>query len=113
MAAGGPTPGGPSTEERVNTRSRRLTQNVERGRAIQLRIDGQLVPAYEGETIAAALLAAGRRVLRHAEPKGDPRGIFCGIGVCFDCLVRVDGTRNVRACLTPVHDGMQVTTLQQ
>ena len=95
----------------MNTRSRRLTRNVERGRAIQLTVDGEPFLAYEGETIAAALLAAGRRVLRHAEPKGDPRGIFCGIGVCFDCLVRVDGTRNVRACLTPVRDGMQVTTL--
>jgi predicted molibdopterin-dependent oxidoreductase YjgC len=107
----GSDPGGLSTEEQVNPKSRRLTGNVARGRAIQLTVDGEPLPAYEGETIAAVLLAAGRRTLRHAAPGADPRGIFCGIGVCFDCLVRVDGTRNVRACITPVRDGMQVTTL--
>ena len=96
----------------MNERSRRLAGNVERGRAIQLRVDGQLVAAYEGETVAAALLAAGRRILRHRVPGGDPRGIFCGIGMCFDCLVTVDGTRIVRACVTPVRDGMQVTVLK-
>jgi len=96
----------------VNERSRRLAGNVERGRAIQLRVDGQLIPAYEGETVAAALLAAGRRIFRHRVPGGDPRGIFCGIGMCFDCLVTVDGTRIVRACVTPVRDGMQVTILE-
>ncbi|MFI5342283.1 MAG: (2Fe-2S)-binding protein [Candidatus Methylomirabilales bacterium] len=96
----------------MNERSRRLAGNVERGRAIQLRVDGQLIPAYEGETVAAALLAAGRRIFRHRVPGGDPRGIFCGIGMCFDCLVTVDGTRIVRACVTPVRDGMQVTILE-
>ncbi len=97
----------------MNERSRRLTGNVERGRAIQLKVDGQLIPAYEGETVAAVLLASGRRVFRHRVPGGDPRGIFCGIGMCFDCLVTVDGTRIVRACVTPVRDGMQVTILEQ
>ena len=96
----------------MSQRSGRLTGNVERGRAIQLRVDGQLIPAYEGETVAAALLAAGRRVFRHGVPGGDPRGIFCGIGMCFDCLVTVDGTHILRACVTPVRDGMQVTTLE-
>lgn len=95
----------------MNERSRRLAGNVERGRAIQLKVDGQLIPAYEGETVAAALLAAGRRIFRHRVPGGDPKGIFCGIGMCFDCLVTVDGTRIVRACVTPVRDGMQVTSL--
>ncbi len=73
-------------------------------------VDGQPVPAYQGETIAAALLAAGRRTLRHTVPGGHPRGIFCGIGVCFDCLVTVEG-RHIRACVTPVQDGMQVSTI--
>jgi predicted molibdopterin-dependent oxidoreductase YjgC len=97
----------------VNDRERRLVGNVERGRAIQLRVDGQLIPAYEGETVAAALLAAGRRIFRHRVPGGDPRGVFCGIGMCYDCLVTVDGTRIVRACVTPVRDGMQVTIPEQ
>ncbi len=93
----------------MSERPRRLTGNVERGRPIQLKIDGELIPAYEGETVAAALMAAGRRVFRQRVPGGDPRGIFCGIGMCYDCLVTVDGTRIVRACVTPVRDGMQVT----
>lgn len=96
----------------MNATSRRLTRNVERGRVIQLTVDGEPLPAYEGETIAAALLAAGRRIFRHRVAGGDPRGIFCGIGMCFDCLVTVDGTRIVRACVTPVRDGMQVTILE-
>ena len=95
----------------MNEKSRRLTANIQRGRALQLMVDGQPVPAYEGETIAAALLAAGRRTLRHTIPGGESRGLFCGIGVCFDCLVMVDGMHTVRACVTPVQDGMQVTTL--
>jgi predicted molibdopterin-dependent oxidoreductase YjgC len=97
-------------EETLNEKSRRLTSNVERGQTIQLMVDGQFIPAYEGETVATALLAAGRRAFRHTVPGGEPRGIFCGIGVCFDCLVTVDGTHTVRACVTPVRDGMQVTT---
>ena len=97
----------------MNEKSRRLSSNLERGRAIQLIVDGQAIEAYEGETVAAALTAAGKRVFRHTVPGGQPRGIFCGIGVCFDCLVTVDGMQNVRACVTPVRDGMQVLTVGQ
>ena len=94
----------------MNGKPRRLTSNIERGQAIQFLVDGHPIPAYEGETIAAALLAAGRRTFRHTVPGGEPRGVFCGIGVCFDCLVTVDGTQTVRACVTPVSDGMRVST---
>ena len=82
---------------------------VDRGRAIRITVDGVPVPAYEGETIAGALLASGRRAWRHTR-HGQPRGLYCGIGLCFDCLVTVDGTPNVRACLTPVAAGMVVET---
>lgn len=70
-------------------------------------VDGQPIPARGGQTVAAALLAAGQRVLRYT-PQGAPRGLFCGMGVCFDCLVIVDGQIAQRACLTPVRSGMQV-----
>jgi D-hydroxyproline dehydrogenase subunit gamma len=89
----------------------RLTRNIERGRTVAVTVDGQPIPAYQGETLAAALLAAGRRTFRHTVPAGHPRGVFCGIGVCFDCLVTVDGCR-IRACVTPVRDGMQVSTTE-
>ena len=80
---------------------------VERGQAISITVDGVSLPAYEGETIAGALLASGRSAWRHAR-HGQPRGLYCGIGLCFDCLVTVNGTPNVRACLTPVAPGMVV-----
>jgi predicted molibdopterin-dependent oxidoreductase YjgC len=72
-------------------------------------VDGDPLSAYMGETIAGALLAAGRKAWRRTS-HGQPRGIFCGIGLCFDCLVTVNGTPNVRACLTPVAAGMVVDT---
>ena len=62
--------------------------------------------AYTGETIAGALTAAGRRVFRHSEKRGGPRGVFCGIGICFDCLVTVDGQPSQRACLARVAAGV-------
>ena len=70
-------------------------------------VDGAPLPAYQGETLAAAMLAAGRRVFRLAPRTGSPRGLFCGIGVCYDCLMVVDGRPNVRACMTPVSEGMR------
>jgi predicted molibdopterin-dependent oxidoreductase YjgC len=79
-----------------------------RGAALSFTFDGQNVPAYEGETVAAALWATGRSSLRTTARRDEPRGAFCLIGVCFDCLVRVDGRANVRACQQPVRDGMQV-----
>ena len=82
---------------------------VERGQAITIRVDGLPLPAHLGETLAGAMLASGRRAWRHTR-HGQPRGLFCGIGLCFDCLVTVNGTPNVRACLTPVAAGMVVET---
>ena len=72
------------------------------------RFDGEPVTAQAGQTIAAALLADGRRVLRHTRGSGAPRGMFCGIGACFDCLVVVNGRPGVRACLAEAQDGDEV-----
>jgi hypothetical protein len=58
------------------------------------------VVAHPGETIAAALMAAGQRELRRTRIDGRPRGLFCAIGSCFDCLVSIDGGGPTRACLT-------------
>jgi predicted molibdopterin-dependent oxidoreductase YjgC len=88
---------------------RRLAGTVERGRRIQILVDGLAATAYEGESVAAALLAAGRRGLRVSPRRAEPRGMYCGIGVCFECVLAVDG-RQVRACQTPVRDGMRVGT---
>ena len=74
-----------------------------------IEVDGRLIPAEAGQTVAAALIAAGITVFRHT-PAGAPRGVFCGMGVCFDCLVMVDGLAEQRACMTPVQRGMRVQT---
>jgi predicted molibdopterin-dependent oxidoreductase YjgC len=81
---------------------------IERGVALGIVVDGAEVRAYEGESIAAALVASGRRFMRWTARTGELRGYFCGMGVCQDCLVTVDGLPNVRACVTPVRDGMRV-----
>jgi predicted molibdopterin-dependent oxidoreductase YjgC len=80
------------------------------GQLFNIEVDGQLIPAYHGQTIAAALMAAGRRIFRHTWT-GTPRGLFCGMGVCFDCLVAVDDGIEKRACITPARPGMRIHLL--
>ena len=83
-------------------------ENITLGEPILLTVDGVPLAAYRGQTIAAALYASGRRVFRSNRINGKPRGLYCGMGVCFDCIVKVNGESS-RACMTPVVDGMQVT----
>jgi predicted molibdopterin-dependent oxidoreductase YjgC len=73
-------------------------------------VDGRAVEALPGRTVAAALWAAGITSWRTTRGTGRPRGVFCGIGVCFDCLVTVNGRPNQRACLVPVHPGDAIRT---
>ncbi|MGH7122424.1 MAG: FAD-dependent oxidoreductase [Acetobacteraceae bacterium] len=79
------------------------------GRPVSFRFDGQEIPAREGETVAAALSAAGQLVFRCTR-SGTPRGLFCGIGACFDCLVTIDGRGGERACLAAATAGMEVSS---
>ena len=78
--------------------------------AVTFLFDGVELVAREGEPIAAALLAAGFRVLRTMPESDDPRGGYCMVGRCSDCQVVVDGRAGVRACVTPVQPGMVVQT---
>jgi D-hydroxyproline dehydrogenase subunit gamma len=84
-----------------------LAHGLERGPQVVLTLDGRPVTAYEGESVAALLLAEGIIATRVTRG-GEPRGVYCGMGVCFDCLVVVDGVPNTRACVTWVRDGMSV-----
>lgn len=68
----------------------------------RITVDGARIAARPGQTIAAVLLAAGQRATRRTRIGGRPRGVFCGIGMCFDCLVVCNGEPGVRACLRPV-----------
>ncbi|MBL6456384.1 FAD-dependent oxidoreductase [Belnapia sp. T6] len=74
---------------------------------IRISFDGRALEALPGETLAATLSAAGILAYRET-PSGAPRGLYCGMGACFDCLVTVDGKPGQRACLTKVQDGMVV-----
>ena len=87
----------------------RINADTQRGPAVTITVDGIPIQTFQGETIAGALLANGQRAWRRTA-QGEPRGLFCGIGICFDCTVTVDGVPFVRACLTPVTDGMDVKT---
>lgn len=88
----------------------RDTAATERGQPFTFQFDGRPITAYPGETVGAALLAAGIVTLRTTRQQGRPRGLFCGIGVCFDCLVVVDGVHNQQACLVPARPGALVQT---
>jgi len=85
-----------------------MLDGVERGRRVQILVGGEAVEAHEGESLAAALLASGRSATRWTARTGEPRGYFCGMGICHDCLVRVEGLGTVRACMTAVIDGLRV-----
>ena len=76
---------------------------------LTITVDGEPVVGIEGQSIAGVLLASGRRSWRHGR-SGAPRGVFCGIGACFDCLVTVGAERDVRACRRRARDGDEVRT---
>ncbi len=79
-------------------------------KAVTILVDGRAIEALEGEMIASALTAAGIKRLRTTAKGQDPRGIFCAIGRCTDCVMEVNGRPNVRTCVTPVEPGMKVNT---
>ncbi len=81
----------------------------EREASITIVIDGKPVAATPGDSVAAALLAAGLATFRHAPADGAARGPWCAMGICFECLVEIDGEPNRQACMTPVHEGLRVT----
>jgi sarcosine oxidase subunit alpha len=76
---------------------------------VQIEIDGVSVMAQPGDTVTAALLASGLDYCRDTVVSGAKRGPYCMMGVCFDCLVTIDGVGNRQGCLVPVADGMKIT----
>lgn len=82
----------------------------EKGKLVKFTYDGQEIEGCEGEPIAAALKAAGVMVHRYTKKEHKPRGIFCAIGRCTDCVMIVNGKPNIRTCVTPLEEGMEVKT---
>ena len=84
----------------------------ESGTTLSFTVDGQPIRARTGDTVAAAMLAAGIDHCRTTPVSGAPRAPYCLMGVCFDCLVTIDGVGSRQACLVPVQQGMNVETQQ-
>lgn len=85
---------------------------LEERKKVHFQFDGKTYDGYEGDTIASALMAHGIRTLRFHEESGNPRGIYCNIGHCYECRVTVNKEENVRACLTPITENMVVESGQ-
>ncbi|MBI4500432.1 MAG: (2Fe-2S)-binding protein [Gemmatimonadetes bacterium] len=83
-------------------------QRVDRSKPVHFTLDGRRVAAFAGETVAAALYAAGQRILSRSFKYHRPRGLHCMAGRCPNCLLTVDGVPNVRTCVQEVRDGMTV-----
>lgn len=80
------------------------------GATLTLTVDGKAIRARIGDTVAAAMLAAGIDHCRTTPVSGSPRAPYCLMGVCFECLVTVDGVGSRQGCLVPVREGMKVET---
>jgi D-hydroxyproline dehydrogenase subunit gamma len=80
------------------------------GSSVEVTIDGRSMRVRAGDTVAAALLSAGVLASRAADVSGAPRAPYCMMGVCFECLVAVDGVGNRQGCLVPVKPGMRIDT---
>lgn len=88
----------------------RVKDGVERGDPFEMDVDGEKLIAYQGETIAAALVASGKLTFRRTTKRGDPRSMYCGIGICHECRMVVDGQPNTRVCQTLAAPGCRVQT---
>ena len=84
----------------------------DKGVTLVLKVDGREIRARDGDTVATALLAAGVKHIRTTPVSGAPRAPYCLMGVCFDCLVTIDGVGSRQACLVPVREGMAIETQQ-
>ena len=82
----------------------------EKGRNVQFTFDGQPMEGFEGEPIAIALRSSGVLIHRYTARRNEPRGMFCAIGRCTDCIMVVDGMPNIRTCVETLREGMVVQT---
>ena len=84
--------------------------SFEKGKSVEFTYDGCPMKGFAGEPIAVALRAAGVIQHRYTTKEHKPRGIFCAIGRCTDCVMVVNGRSNIRTCVTPLEAGMVVET---
>jgi predicted molibdopterin-dependent oxidoreductase YjgC len=79
-------------------------------KTVIIHVNDQPIEAKEGEPIASALIAAGIMTFRTTRVLQEPRGYFCGIGLCSDCMMTVNNMPNIRTCITQVQEGMRIET---
>ncbi len=87
--------------------------SIRRGKEMTITVDGRPIVAYEGETVHGALTAADIQILGSTMKRHQPRGVLCGMGICYQCLVSINGIPDQRACMTPVEDQMVIETGQK
>ena len=87
-----------------------ILKNFNQGRLVKFECDGKTMEGFEGEPIAVALRVNDVMVHRYTPKRSEPRGVFCAIGRCTDCVITVDGKPNVRTCVSPLKEGMKVET---
>ena len=87
-----------------------ILKKVNKRKKVKIIVDDKSIIAYEGETIAAALIANGYRSFRYTSRFNLPRSFYCGIGQCTDCSMIVNGVPNIRTCVTRVEEGMIIET---
>lgn len=80
----------------------------EKGRKVRFHFEEKFLEGFEGEPIAMALRSNGILIHRYTSKRNEPRGMFCAIGRCTDCIMVVDGVPNVRTCVVPLKEGMTV-----
>ena len=83
-------------------------RSIKRKKQLEIKVNGEVVISFRGETVLAALIAAGYKTLRKSSVIGENRGALCGMGVCYDCLVTVNGIPDIRACMIEVEENMEV-----
>lgn len=94
--------------ERIQTHP--ILGDSPKGKPVSFTYDGQVLQGIEGEPISAALRVAGVMTHRYTKKRHEPRGVFCAIGRCTDCVMVVNGMPNIRTCITPLEEGMDVRT---
>jgi aerobic-type carbon monoxide dehydrogenase small subunit (CoxS/CutS family) len=82
----------------------------QRGEKIEVTVNGQRVTAFAGELVSTVLHANGQFIFAHKTTTGRASGLYCGMGVCYECLVTINGEKNVRACQMYVVDQMDIQT---
>lgn len=90
----------------------RIVEKTTRGETVSFSFNGKSYTGYKGESVACALFACGVKTLRHSPIKGEPRGFFCLMGSCQECLIWVDKQKKP-ACQVPVSDGMEIASITQ